>query len=204
MSARCASLSEMMANRAWQTLLLSCFAFSSITVILANGPVPKQDRSWKRYYNPQWRYCVNYPVRWRKGDAFDGSGIFIETGVKRLSNPLGEMDIAALTDQTDAHLTLIDTMQVHLEGLKKFERAQQMELLDERPMELSGNSALFAKERYYDPLERTKWVDELVFAERQNVLFRLELECRADQLPRFEPVFARFVSTFQFDCAQQP
>lgn len=195
----------MVASRRWRITLLGCFAFSSVMAVAASASsARKLDRAWKRYRNDQWGYCVSYPARWRHGDAFEGSGIFVETGVKRQSNPLGEMDVMALPDHSDKpQLSFIDSVQVHLEGLKKFERAQQIETLEQRPMELSGNSALFAKERYYDPLERAKWVDEIVFTHRQNVLYRLELECRADQLTRFEPVFTHFVNTFQFECAQR-
>ncbi|MBV9611057.1 MAG: hypothetical protein JO091_01230 [Acidobacteriaceae bacterium] len=191
----------MLAMRA-STVLLGCFAFSPLLALLANaGSAPKQDSSWKRYYNTQWGYCVSYPARWRRGDAFEGSGIFVETGTKKQSNPLGEIDIAALPAPVEKpQLSFVDDVQVHLEGLQKFERAQQMELLEQRPMDFFSHSALFTKERYYDPLERARWVDEMVFTQRENVLYRLELECRADQLARFEPVFTRFVSSFEFDC----
>ena len=192
----------MLAMRA-STVLLGCFAFSPLLALLvANaGSAPKQDSSWKRYYNTQWGYCVSYPARWRRGDAFEGSGIFVETGTKKQSNPLGEIDIAALPAPVEKpQLSFVDDVQVHLEGLQKFERAQQMELLEQRPMAFFSHSALFTKERYYDPLERARWVDEMVFTQRENVLYRLELECRADQLARFEPVFTRFVSSFEFDC----
>ena len=196
---------QMVANHAWKILLFGCFAFSSMIGVAANAAsTPKLDRSWKRYHNRQWGYCVSYPARWRKGDAFEGSGMFVAIGTQKQSNPLGEIDITALPDRSaKAQLNFIDIIQVHLDGLKKFQRAQQMELLEQRTMSLVGSPALFAKERYYDPLERTRWVEEIVFAERQNVLYRLELECRADQLTRFEPVFAQFVSTFQLDCPEK-
>jgi hypothetical protein len=194
----------MLAKRRWKGLLLGCLAFSSIVIGARGGSTPKQDRSWKRYYNSQWGYCVSYPSRWQKGDAFDGSGMFFETGVNRESNPLGEIDVNALLDRSaNPHFNLVDTIQVHLDGLRKFERAEQVQLLEQRAMDLLGSSALFAKEQYYDPLEHAKWIEEIVFTARQNVLYRLELECRADQLTRFEPVFTHFVSTFQFDCAER-
>lgn len=194
-----------MVKRGWRPAVLSCFAFSSAIIFMAGArTAPRQDRSWKRYHNQQWGYCISYPVRWRKGDAFEGAGIFVETGVKKLSNPLGEMDVAALADGSQQPQTsLIQTVQLHLDGLKKFQRAEQIETLEQRPMQLLGSSALFAKERYYDPLGRARWVEEIVFTERPNVLYRLELVCRADQLTRFEPVFDEFVKTFQFDCAEK-
>jgi hypothetical protein len=43
-------------------------------------------------------------------------------------------------------------------------------------------------------------VEEVLFVNRAQTLFRLELECRADQSDRFEPVFLHLLSTFQFDC----
>lgn len=196
----------MLAKCSWQNLLFSCFAFSSALPMILSGGTPRQDSSWKRYYNPQWGFCVSYPARWRKGDAFDGSGLFVETGIKKFSSPIGEMDVAALPGRADSVLqsqvSFVNDVQVHLEGLKKFERAEHMEVLEQRSMNLTGNAALFTKERYYDPLERAKWVDEIIFTQRDNVLFRLELECRGDQLIRFEPVFTRLVSTFTFDCAR--
>ncbi len=88
-----------------------------------------------------------------------------------------------------ASVPLVENVQAHLDGLKKFERAQKLELLDKHEMQLVGSSALFTKDRYYDPLERASWVDEIVFTSRSQTLYRLELECRADQLTRFEPVF---------------
>jgi hypothetical protein len=196
---------EMVANHGWKILFFGCFAFWSIIDLAANAAsTPKLDRAWKRYFNSQWGYCVSYPARWRKGDAFEGAGMFVAIGMQKQSNPLGEIDITALPDRSaNPQLNFIDIIQVHLDGLKKFQRAQQMELLDQRTMNLSDSPALFAKERYYDPLERTRWVEEIVFAERQNALYRLELECRADQLTRFEPVFAHVVSTFQFDCPEK-
>ena len=183
-------------------VFLVAFAFSPlIPLSLMGGSVPKQDSVWKRYLNTEWGYCVSYPARWHRGDAFEGSGIFVETGVKRGSSPVGEIDVAALHPETAGpQLSLVDDLQVHLEGLRKFERAQHLEVLEQRPIDVAGLSALFTKERYYDPLERAQWMNEIVFMRRDGVLYRLELACRADQLSRFEPAFARFLGTFQFQC----
>ncbi len=188
-------------------LLPGCLAFLSLWGLLASAGSPnKLDNSWKRYRNPQWGYCVSYPTRWYKGDAFEGSGLFVETGVKRFSKPTGEIDVAAVSAASEnashtASLTLVDDLKLHLDGLAKFERAERMEVLEQRSLNLTGKPALFTKDRYYDPLERSTWIEELVFAHRNDVLYRLELQCRADQVERFEPVFTRFVNTFQFDCA---
>jgi len=183
---------------------MSYFAFSSLFLLLASaGSTPRQDGAWKRYQNPQWGYCVSYPSRWLKGDAFDGAGIVVKAGIRRRSRAVGEIDIGALSNAAGhpATLTLVQDLEGHLDGLKKFERAEQIEVLEKREMQLVGSSALFTKDRYYDPQDRAKWVDEIVFANRNGALYRLELECRADQLARFEPVFTRFVSSFQFDCS---
>ncbi len=166
--------------------------------------VPRQDSAWKRYENHQWGYCVSYPSRWLKGDAFDGAGIFIETGVKRRSKPLAEINVAALPNQGNggrhAEFTLVQNLQSHLDGMKKFERAEELEILEKREMQFSGNSALFTKDRYYDAQDRAKWIEEILFANRNATLYRLQLECRSDQLARFEPVFLHFLSTFEFNC----
>ncbi len=189
-----------------RTLLLSCVALLSLITVLAHaGSTPKLDQSWKRYHNQRWGYCVSYPSRWITGDAFEGGGFFVETGVRKHSRPLGEIDIAALPERSSdlsraASFTLLDDVQAHLEGLKKFERAEQMQVLEKREMRLLGHSALFTKDSYYDPQDRASWIDEIVFANRKETLYRLELECRADQMARFEPVFAYVLSTFQFEC----
>ncbi len=197
----------MMWNRGWRIWSVGCFALSSVLALLANaGSTPKQDHAWKRYYNPQWGYCVSYPSRWLKEEAFEGAGIFVKTGVKKRSMPIGEIDVGVLPDAYQPssgapQLSLVDNLHAHLDGLKKFERAQQMQVLEQRPMDLSGKSALYTKERYYDPLDRATLVQEIVFVQQKDSLYRLELECNADQVARFEPVFTRLVSTFQFDCS---
>lgn len=187
--------------------LLCCSISVCVAAALAAPDAPlKQDRSWKLYENPQWNYCVSYPSRWLKGDAFDGAGIFVETGTKKYSKPLGAMDVGALAEPDVAvsltqPVNLLDDFEVHLDGLKKFERAESVVILDRREMQILGQSALFTKDRYYDPQDRADWAEEIIFLRRKGTLYRLELECRLDQLPRFEPVFNLLVRTFRFDCA---
>jgi hypothetical protein len=191
-------------------ILFTCLGVLCVSAMAAAAGSPsfKPETSWKRYRNKQWGYCVSYPSRWFKGEAFEGSGIFVETGVKKHSRPVGEIDIGALPNKArdpdqPAPISLTENFQLHVEGLKKFERAERLEILEKRPLELFGNSALFTKDRYFDPLDRATWVDEIMLVNRGDTLYRLELECRSDQLARFEPVFAHFVSTFQFDCRRR-
>lgn len=186
-------------------LLSGSFAFLSLWGVPASaGSTNRLDHAWKQYHNVERSYCVSYPSRWHKGDAFEGAGLFVETGEKKFSKPIGEIDVAAVPASTDAgdhaFLTLVDDLKVHLAGLAKFERAERMQVLEQRPLQLAGRAALFTKDRYYDPLERSTWMEELVLSRRDDVVYRLELECRADQTQRFEPVFTRFIDTFQFDC----
>ena len=183
----------------------------SMAVLCAAPLTEKQDRTWKLYTNAQWSYCVSYPSRWLKGDAFDGAGIYVETGVKKYSKPLGAIDVGVLPAEAGAVARatpvslvpdfFVEDLAAHFDGLKKFERAESIEILEKRQIELVGSSALFTKDRYYDPQERATWIEEIVFAHHNGALYRLELECRDDQLPRFEPVFQTFVSTFRFDCS---
>ena len=181
--------------------LACCFAFSS----LPGAGVPKQDRAWKRYYNPSFGYCVSYPSRWLKGEAFDGAGMFVKTGASKFSRPLGSIDFGVLdarpADPRLAAISLVEDLRVHLAGLRKFERAERMEILEQRELTFLGHSALFTKNRYYDPQERANWAEEILIISRNGTLYRLELECRLDQLDRFEPEFSRLMKTFQFDCA---
>ncbi len=187
-------------------ILLSCLAVLILWPVAAHaGAGFKPETSWKRYHNKQWGYCVSYPSRWFKGEAFEGSGIFVKTGVKKHSRAVGEIDIGALRNTAKdldppTPISLTENFQLHVDGLKKFERAQRFEVLEKRQIEVFGNSALFTKDRYFDPLDGATWVDEIVLVDRSETLYTLELECRADQLARFEPVFAHFVSTFELDC----
>jgi hypothetical protein len=179
--------------------------FACVAVACAGSSTEKQDRAWKAYANPQWGYCVSYPARWLKGDAYDGAGIYVKTGLKKFSRAVGEIDIGVIPDEAapavrTAPVKLVDDLETHFDGIKKFERAEGIEILEKREMQLVGDSALFTKDRYYDPQERAKWAEEIIFVRHKGALYRLELECRDDQLARFEPVFQRFVSTFRFDC----
>jgi hypothetical protein len=185
---------------------IACCAVPLCLAAVCAAPVPsKQDRNWKAYTNSQWGFCLSYPSRWLKGDAFDGAGIFVETGLKKYSKPLGEIDVGVIsTDEPQAEratpISLVENLEIHFNGLKKFERAESIEILEKREMQILDSSALFTKDRYYDPQDRATWVEELVFVHHNGALYRVELECRDDQLPRFEPVFQTLLSTFRFDC----
>jgi hypothetical protein len=170
------------------------------------------DRAWKRYRNPDLGYCVSYPSRWERAYAFNGSGLVVETGLHRNSKPSGEIDFGPLDSQgpEDARLapasltpsSLDDDLLEHLAGMRKFARAEKMEVLAQHPLKLQGYTALYAKSKYYDPLERSNWVEEIVFVTRKGELFRIELQCPPDQINRFEPVFAYLVNTFDLDCTK--
>jgi len=183
---------------------LALFVFFSLCFSAGQPTVPKQDRRWKQYRNPTLGYCLTYPSRWLKGDAFDGAGFYIETGVRKYSKPIGEIDITALTSSPDSGdavtFSLLDDLQQHLDGLKTFERAERMELIEKKEIHLLGDAALLTKDRYYDPQDRGTWLDEVIFVRHEKNLFRLEMECPDDQLARFEPVFNRVVDSFRFDC----
>src|SRR5438270_14042381 len=108
----------------WRKALLCCFAFSSLPLAIGNaGGIPKQDRSWKRYYNSSFGYCVSYPSRWLKGEAFEGAGLYVKTGISKFSRPLGAIDFGVLesapADARLAPISLVDDLRVHLAGLKK-------------------------------------------------------------------------------------
>jgi hypothetical protein len=186
-------------------MLLSCLSALPLAGGAGNIGTIRPETSWKLYRNKQWGYCVSYPSRWFKGEAWEGSGIFVKTGVKKHSRPVGEIDIGANKSEglhEPTPISLTESFQLHVEGLKKFERAERLEILEKRPVNISGNSALFTKDRYFDPLDGATWVDEIVLVERKQTLYTLELECRSDQLARFEPVFSHFVSTFQPICGR--
>ncbi|HWE51574.1 MAG TPA: hypothetical protein VG273_17410 [Bryobacteraceae bacterium] len=171
----------------------------SLTLVYAwGGKVPsthRLDSSWKRYSNDDIGYCVSYPSRWLRGEAFDGAGMYFETGLKKYSRPAGEMDISAFSG-----IQTVDYLRTHLEGLKRFERARNLKVLDQREMPLLGSTALFTKDSYSDPLDKTEWIDEIVLASSGKMLYRLELECRKDQIGRFEPLFEQFVQSFRLQC----
>jgi hypothetical protein len=73
--------------------------------------------------------------------------------------------------------------------------------LEKRETSMQGSAALFAKHRYYDPQERATWMEEVLFVDRNRTVYRFELDCRADQIERFAPVFEHLMGTVQFDCA---
>lgn len=123
--------------------------------------------------------------------------MYFETGVQKFSLPIGEIDVSVLRDKP---LQTADYLKVHLEQLRKFERAEQLELLETRSITLSDIGGFLTRNRYFDPQDQRPWFDELVVVGRGDRLFRLELECRAESLPRFEPVFSRVLNSFHLNC----
>lgn len=186
---------------------VSWFALSSLVAGFAvAGSVPRQDTAWKRYFNASAGYCVSYPAHWYKADAFDGSGLYVMTGVKKHSRATGEIDIGLFRDAASVaaratNISLVEDFQSHVDGLKKFERAERVEVLEQRPMDVAGNSGLLTKDRYYDPQDRSTWLEEVLFIHRKDDIYRLELECKSEQADRFERVFTQLLGTLQFDCA---
>lgn len=176
----------------------------------------RNDKVWKRYRNAELGYCVSYPARWAKGDAFDGSGLYVRTWNRQTPNSTGAIDVGPVnlpSDAADSKLKpvilktadLDEGLAEHIAGLKKFVRAERMEVLTQQHLTVQGSEALYAKDTYYDPLERKTWVEEVVFVQRSGVgrnasLFRLELQCPPDRIDRFEPVFAYLVNSLEFDC----
>jgi hypothetical protein len=190
----------------WKKALFCGLALSSLLAAWGRGAFDqKLDRSWKRYKNNEYGYCVSYPSRWIRGEAFEGAGLFVETGSRKFSRPVGAIDFEAIAnEQKDARSLpgiLAESLQDHLDVLQKFERAERMEILEKRELQLQGSAALFTKHRYYDPQERSTWMEEVLFVDRHDLLYRFEMDCRADQIERFAPVFEYLVGTVQFDCS---
>ena len=75
-------------------------------------------------------------------------------------------------------------------------------MLETRAITLGDLNGVLARNRYFDPQDATPWIDELVVvAQRDNEkVYRLELECRADAVQRFEAVFTRVLNSFHVDC----
>jgi PsbP len=169
-------------------LFLACLALTA--------KPPKQDLSWKRYTDADQGFCVAYPNRWIREQASDGSGVSFHTGIKRFSLPTGEIDVTATTPGDDPAALL----RAHLEGVKKFVHADEIELTEQRSLTLDGTPAMFAKDHYHDPMEKAEWHEEMILASHNGKLYRLEMVCRADELPRFEAMFEHLVQSFEFDC----
>ncbi len=162
----------------------------------APGTSFKQDLSWKRYSDPQSGFCLQYPKRWMRQDMGDGDGVAFSTGVKRYSMPTGEMDVTVLSTPDDS----AELLQAHLDGMKRFVRAERIQILDRRKMTVDGNAAMLTKDQYRDALEKADWTEEIIVAKRDDKLYRLEMVCRSDQVARFEQVFGRLVDSFAFGC----
>ncbi len=186
----------------FRVLLYVCF-FSLIVTASQTGTL-RQDRSWKQYTNKESGYCVSYPSRWIKAQGFEGAGISVTTGKTRYGWPIASLDVGAFPDEPTTveakTISLSDDYQTHLVGLKRFVRAEQIETLEERPLAVSGLNALFAKARYFDPREKSDWIEEIVFVRRDGMTYRLELQSKASDAQRFQPIFLHFVDSFQVVC----
>jgi hypothetical protein len=178
-------------------------AFLCLSLSAFAGSPPKGDRSWKNYYNQQGSYCVDYPSHWVSGDAFEGGGFFLIPVANPRSKSLAEIDVSVLEGRR-AGSNLVDEVLSHLDDLKKFGLAESLRVLERHDAMLSGSPALFASDTYDDPQSGAAMVDEIVFAARAGMLYRLELTSGAGQLARFDPVFQHLVSSFRFDCPPHP
>jgi len=183
-------------------------AMLAVSELGSAGSVLRQDRAWKVYLNRATGFCISYPSRWAKSETYDGSGLAVATGTKKHSPiPVGSMDVSALATPgvqvRSATLALDEDFDVQMAGLKKFARAEQVDILERRRFTLAASPSLFVKIRYLDPRDRRLWIDEIIFARRDGLSYRLELETRADQLDRFESNFAQFVNSFQMDCGSR-
>ena len=181
-------------------LLSSCWLVSAAS----NDSQLRQDRAWKQYTNKDAGYCVSYPSRWIKAQGFQGVGISVTTGTTRYGLPIASLDVSAFPDEPATveakPISLSDDYETHLVGLKRFIRAEQIETLEERPLAVSGLNALFAKASYFDPKEKSDWIEEIVFTRHDGMTYRLELQSRAAAWQRFQPVFQHFVDSFQVHC----
>ncbi len=203
---KCESLSKMPGVRSHCGLV--CFALLSLSgFFMYAGTVSKQDTVWKRYYNPLAKFCVSYPARWYKGDAFEGSGLYVIAGIKKHSRAVGEIDVSvfrtgAKNEFHNETVSLTEDFRAHVEGLKKFERAERVQIVDQHPTQISGSGALYTKDTYYDPQDRSDWTEEVLFIRKNQDVYRLELECKSDQLLRFDRVFTELVNSFALDCGE--
>ena len=194
----------MLRNQKLRILLLGPLVFSSAWAAGKARTVanPRDDRAWKRYTNPKLGYCINYPKRWQRGNALDGAGIYARTGITKHSLPAGAVDVTAFADAAEPfkNISLTSDMQANIDGLQRFARVEDTQVLEQRRVTVSGEDALFLKAKYFDPRERSSWIEEIILTRRNGLLYRLELQARADQMRRFEPVFARFAGSFRFNC----
>ena len=193
----------MLLSRMLRILLLGTLVFSAAWAATnaRKDAHPRDDRAWKRYTNHAVGYCVNYPRRWWKAEAFDGAGMYVTTGVTKYSLPSGALDISAAPDVPALKTISLSTdMQADIDSLSKFVKAEDTKVLEQHRLTIADSDALYLKARYFDPRERSSSVKEIVLTRRDGLLYRLELQARSDQLRRFEPVFDRFVNSFQFDC----
>jgi hypothetical protein len=137
-----------------------------------------------------------------RATAFEGDGMYVETGVKKFSLPIGEIDVSVVRDGV---VPLEDYIKLHVESLRKFERAQDVEVLETRAITLRDASGVLIRNRYFDPQDAKPWIDEfaVVMQRDSERIYRLELECRADAVQRFEVVFERVLNSFHLDCNER-
>lgn len=139
---------------------------------------------------------MEYPKHWIRSDAAGETGIAFSTGEKRYSMPVGEIDVTVLTTPDDSSQLL----QAHMEGVKKFVRAEEMQILDSENITVDGTPATLMKDRYRDRLEKQDWTEEIIYARHDDKLYRLEVVSRSDEAARFQLMFGRMVRSFSFEC----
>ena len=184
-------------------IVLACLLLAYTAMLPAQNQ-PRQDRAWNHYVNKPAGYCISYPSRWIRANEPAEGGLYVTTGATRYSTPIALLDVSATADDPAENgsvpLSLVADYQSHVAGLEKFIRVSDVQTLDQRKLTVGGQPALFTKAQYADPKEKSDWVEAVVLLHRDHTLYRMELQAQARTWSRFEPVFQRFVDSFQTEC----
>ncbi|MGH9689468.1 MAG: hypothetical protein ACRD5K_20580, partial [Candidatus Acidiferrales bacterium] len=167
---------------------------------------------WTRYVNARWGFCVDYPKDWKAEFGTDGSGIELHPYPAQDPSKATYISIGGLPDQPDvdnANIVLDDSPPLDLEGnltrtlegLREYNHASGIRVLQKRQLGFHGYNALSTKIGYRTPPNDTEWIDETLWINKEYIIFTATLLGQPEQVRRLEPVYRDIIThRFQLVC----
>lgn len=182
------------------------------TAISAGGT--KQSAQWSHCRNARWGFCVDYPASWKASEAKDGSGIKLYPRANEKASSATYISIGGLPDQPDvgnANIVLDDSPPLDLEGnfmraldgLREYDHATDIRVLEKRKLAFQGYGALSTKYEYRRGADATLWQSDTIWINKEYIIFTATLFGRPEELRNLEPVYQDIVKHhFRLVCAE--
>jgi hypothetical protein len=184
---------------------LTAIAIIGLCFWATSATLAEQAPRWKLYSNVRWGFCISYPVAWHLHEGFDRTGMDVSPPRAGLQSEGSGVWVGALPNQlvdttSGPPMTLDQNFRVKLDGLRKYDGAQDIHVLRRRITRFLGDAALATVLHYRDPVSGATWVVETLWFNHKQAVYSLELRCRPRELNYLKPIYAKMLRTFSYSC----